>query len=42
MCDESACVDEKVCEEFKKKISLIVKDFNEKDLFSLDEIGLFF
>lgn len=42
MCGESACVDEEVCEEFRKKISLILKDYDEKDVFNADETGLFF
>ena len=38
----SVCVDEEVCEEFRKKISLIVKDYDEKDVFHVDETGFFF
>lgn len=42
MCGESASVDEEVCQEFRKKIALIVKDYDEKDVFNADETGLFF
>lgn len=42
MCGESASVDDEVCEEFRKKISLILKDYDEKDVFNADETGLFF
>lgn len=42
MCGESACVDEEVCEEFRKKMSSIVKDYGKKDVFNADETGLFF
>ena len=42
MCGENACIDEEICEEFKKKISLIVKNYDEKDVFNADETGYFF
>ena len=43
MCgNESACVDEEVCEEFRKKISLIKKDYDEKDVFNADGTFFFF
>lgn len=38
----SAWVDEKVCEEFKFKRSLIVEDYDEKKVFNVDETVLFF
>ena len=42
MCGESASVDEEVHEELRKKINLIVKDYNKKDVFNVDETGPFF
>ena len=36
MC-ESACLDEKICEDFGKKKNLIVKDYDEKDVFNAHE-----
>ena len=42
MCGKSACVDEEVGKESKKKISLIMKDYDEKDMFNADETLAFF
>ena len=41
VCDESACIDKEVCKEFRKKIGLIMKDYEEKDVLVADETEFF-
>ena len=41
MCGESPSAEEEVCEEFRKKINLIVEDYDEKEAFNANETGLF-
>nr|XP_043069112.1 tigger transposable element-derived protein 6-like [Drosophila bipectinata] len=42
MCGESSSVDDDVCSEWKEKLSDLIKDYEDKDIFNADETGLFY
>ena len=42
VCGDSANVNLNVVSEFKSKLPEIVKDFDLKDIFNIDETGLFY
>ena len=42
LCGGSADVDEELCEDWKSSLSIILAGYEDRDVYNLDETGLFF
>ncbi|GBL80124.1 Tigger transposable element-derived protein 6 [Araneus ventricosus] len=42
LCEEAADVDESLCEDWTTRLPLLLAGYTDKDIFNMDETGLFF